>query len=477
MSKVKDFRVQLGVSSLLLQSIADGEARKLRSAECKNVCLAMLEGAPFTTGEKREITELIVDNPRSQFWNPEDLSAVLSALEKHGKSRRNSQAFIPNLLEFFTASEWAAWKSGGSAKAEGIVMELLARIKSIGGKNLCEFSKKLALAIWVFLRGDGRSLGFAGRGLAAEQFKSRYARSMRDFNPEIYLEQLPGLEEYRVKHSAMFMRAYPTEQPQVLDEKDVNEIMYIDSLFKCRGISLDSQHVMSSQQHVLATHHQPPPDPFGGQLSNAFTQFAMQQFASMMGASTQGVGTPGLRLMQPLGRPMRSVANVNAAMDAGGVSQAVVIAPSPYQIAASPQHYQALASEPYTAAHPNAEAAQALVATQSTIAAPLGQPVADHRDEVETVIERMLTRKAREVKDVESDSEDDTPLPKRKLTKPMKAGAKTSKTKAKAKTSGVKTKPLKSKSSAGKATPSKSAEPRPPSIGWETSRNIWGTRA
>jgi hypothetical protein len=411
-----------------------------------------------------------VDNPRSHFWNPEDLSAVLSAIEKHGQSRRQSQAFNPNLLEFFPASEWAAWKSQGLANAEGIVIELLARIKSIGGKNLSEHSKKLAMAIWVFLRGDGRSLGFTGRGLVAEQFKSRCARSMRDFEPAIYLEQLPRLEEYRVKHAIMFMNAYPTEQPQVLDASDVSEIMYIDSLFKCRGIGQGAQHDMSLQQHVLAKHHQQQPEPFGGQLSNAFTQFAMQQFASMMSASTQGVGIPGFRISQPLGRPMRSVANVNASMDAGGVSQALVIAPPPESIAAPPPIEAPPA--PHAAAH-----LKALEAAPSTIAAlpntvsegsnaTLVPAIADHRDEVEAVMERMLKRKARKLEDdedVEIESENDTSLPK-----PNKCNAAgKAKTKAKAKT------PSKSKSIADKATPSKksAAWPCPPKIGWETSRN------
>ena len=92
MSKVKDFKVQLGASSLCLQSISDAEARKARSAECKTVLLTMLEGVLLNACEKREITAHIVDNPRGEFWSPEDLAALLSAVEKaQGQSRRKSQ--------------------------------------------------------------------------------------------------------------------------------------------------------------------------------------------------------------------------------------------------------------------------------------------------------------------------------------------------------------------------------------------------
>ena len=164
MAVVKEFKVRFGASSLCLQAVADGEARKLRSAECKTALLTLLEGVPLKTCEKREITTLIVENPRSEFWNPADLSALLGAVEKvQGQARRKSQDFTPNVLEFFLASEWERWNTQNLQCAESICIELIQRIKSIGGKNLCEYSKKLAVAIWLLLRGDGRSLGDAGR--------------------------------------------------------------------------------------------------------------------------------------------------------------------------------------------------------------------------------------------------------------------------------------------------------------------------
>ena len=132
MSKVKDFKVQLGVCSLCLQSIDDDEARKSRSAECKNVLLTMLQSVALNASEKREITALIVDNPRGEFWNPPDLTALLSAVEKsQGQLMRKSQEFTPHLLEFFLESEWARWTKQGLQGAESIAVELISRIKSI----------------------------------------------------------------------------------------------------------------------------------------------------------------------------------------------------------------------------------------------------------------------------------------------------------------------------------------------------------
>ena len=101
----------------------------------------------------------------------------------------------------------------------------------------------------------------------------------------------------------------------------------LESLWKCRGgLGHGVQHEMPMQQ-------QQQPDPFGGQLSTLITQFALQQFASMMSASRQDSSLTGLRITQPLGRPMRSVATVNASMNAGGIAaehpQALVAAPPP----------------------------------------------------------------------------------------------------------------------------------------------------
>ena len=85
-----------------------------------------------------------------------------------------------NALEFFTQSEWESWKSMGSHGSEIVVHEMIARMKSIQGKNLDEHSKKLLTATWLFLRGDGKEIGTLGRLKALEAFKMRWARATRD---------------------------------------------------------------------------------------------------------------------------------------------------------------------------------------------------------------------------------------------------------------------------------------------------------
>ena len=64
--------------------------------------------------------------------------------------------------------------------SESVVGELIARMKSIQGKNLDEHSKKLLTATWLVLRGDGKEIGTLGRLKALEAFKMRWARATRD---------------------------------------------------------------------------------------------------------------------------------------------------------------------------------------------------------------------------------------------------------------------------------------------------------
>ena len=54
-----------------------------------------------------------------------------------------------------------------------------------------EYSKKRAAAIWLFLRGDARSLGNPGRANLREQFTQKWYRSVRDFKPLEYILELP----------------------------------------------------------------------------------------------------------------------------------------------------------------------------------------------------------------------------------------------------------------------------------------------
>ena len=67
LTKAREFKTRFGASSLHLQTCEDLEQRKIRSAECKNSLLGVLGGSALSDVEKRDITTLLVDDPRRQW--------------------------------------------------------------------------------------------------------------------------------------------------------------------------------------------------------------------------------------------------------------------------------------------------------------------------------------------------------------------------------------------------------------------------
>lgn len=486
LTKAREFKTRFGASSLHLQTCEDLEQRKIRSAECKNSLLGVLGGSALSDVEKRDLTTFLVDDPRRQWWNPEDLSALVDTIERSAcRRRRTTQDFTSHMLEFFLQSEWLRWKAQGAAGAETIAVELVQRLKAIGGKNLCEYTKKKAVAIWLFCRGDWEALGAAGRDVALHQFKERLSRNVRLYEPSTYLEELPSIDRYRVQHADMFARAFPTEQPQPIDSADASTVMYIDGLFKCRGGASWAQHMVQPTAQVALQQLQSFPQPalqqFGG-ISPQIVQL-LQGLASV-GAQGQGHGDilPGLQYLQhPRGRPMRSVSIANGAIHAPW-------APSPPLPPNPPLPLPApLPAAPTPAPH----AAAHVVVADSDGAA---NAAADLRDEVAAVTEKMMNRgKAADGgkdggkggrketgggKDDDDSEEDDTDdnesqssgKPKGKHTPKKKPSGKP---KGKPKAASAFVTPVKAtkKKKATAATAAKlTAWPRKPSIGWEVSR-------
>ena len=170
-------------------------------------------------------------------------------------------------------------------------------IKSLGGKNLCEYSKKRAGAIWLFLRRDARSLGMAGRASLREQFAQKWYRSVRDFEPLEYIHELPQPSVFQRDHHQMWLRAYPVETPSPIAEADLNEVLFIDGLFHCRGGRSPQPFDIQPQLQMQPTMVQPAMTP------TDIMNLAMQQFQMMC---QQSSNCPNLTVYrQPAGRPMR----------------------------------------------------------------------------------------------------------------------------------------------------------------------------
>ena len=65
------------------------------------------------------------------------------------RKRREEQKWASGLLGIFTQEEWTRWKAAGLDGMDWSLDQMIARVKSLGGKNLCEYTKKMLTAIWL----------------------------------------------------------------------------------------------------------------------------------------------------------------------------------------------------------------------------------------------------------------------------------------------------------------------------------------
>ena len=307
----KQFRNRFRAASLFI-STCSGAARVAKSNEQTAVLRTLLEeGQPMQDHEHAALAELVVST--EQIWESSDRASILLALSKAVCKRRGEQKWSSALLDIFTEEEWARWKAAGPDGMDWSLDQVLARVKSIGGKNLCEYSKKLLTAIWLHLRGDGLRMSRIDRNVAKEHVKGRLSRIMRKFNPMVYMETL-DLNVYRQHHSDLYAAAYGQSAHCPLPGADKAAILYLDGLMSCRGVGTDVLG-MHGQLAPVQLPTMPLPQqiqnpilemlvPLLGQLANSMRQQGPNDECNVV--FNNGIDTPS-----PRGRPMRSCDNMN----------------------------------------------------------------------------------------------------------------------------------------------------------------------
>ena len=314
-SVAQQFRVRFGAATLHL-SVCEPDRRAAFSHEQAHALKALMKGGQPLKPQEQEALTAIVVGADDRGWEPADRASLLTSIEEATMRRRRSQTWSSRLLGIFAEEEWACWKARGRSGMDETLLEMINRVKSLGGKNLCEHSKKLLTAVWLHLRGDGREIERVGRELALAQVKARFSRAVRDFNPKFYLEELPSIEELPTLHPALYAAAYTSgKPPKKITGDDNSAIMALDTLMKCRGgggygrcdppTALVGQHPVQALQHGLQAQQLP----LGQQPLEAMAQMmALMMQQAMMGQPAQ---EPSITLLsqQPAGRPMRSLGN------------------------------------------------------------------------------------------------------------------------------------------------------------------------
>jgi hypothetical protein len=278
-------RVRFLAATLHLQTCTDREERSSKELQ---VLISMLAScARLKQGEQQHLMSIVV-SASTDTWSPSDRSKLLEAIEMTAmKRRRDSQNWLDNCCHVFTAREWDSWKEAKAVAMDSTAHEMISRLKAIGAKNLDEHTKKRLIAVWLYLRGDGRILGAAGRGVAGAYFKNKLARVVREFEPDVYVERLPTMAEFKENYPHLYNRAYTSDDPpHVLNNAECIEIQLLDSLMSCRGQSFSSVGSLDNTSFGIAPHQQQASQQFSQQQVSLAHMMQMNQM--MLGMHQHG---------------------------------------------------------------------------------------------------------------------------------------------------------------------------------------------
>ena len=180
-------------------------------------------------------------------WCPADLARILKLLEppmpKQATSRSDMQTYTPNILHYFTASEWSGMQGRGVVSAMDL---LITRLLQLGAKCLSEPCKAWCASLLLSLNDMGRCTEYTKQQVHVA-FKSEYMRRRRKHSkamafPGVRLLQLPSefKEEYPDVYAEVFSGGDPV--PSKIDFEQV-ELM---------GISCRTTHKKSIQMLSLS---------------------------------------------------------------------------------------------------------------------------------------------------------------------------------------------------------------------------------
>jgi hypothetical protein len=178
MSVASEFRRRFCANALFLGSCTVAEERVRKSGElAAGLGLILKNGKSLTKSEHDGLSDLVI---ASSTWTAADSTLLIRALDDSlRKKRRSEQRWADGLLGIFTEDEWTPWKANGLNGIDSTLDEMILRVKLLGAKNLCEFTKKKLTAIWLHLRGDGAQLDSGGRSRAKELLKTRVSKHLK----------------------------------------------------------------------------------------------------------------------------------------------------------------------------------------------------------------------------------------------------------------------------------------------------------
>lgn len=231
---------------LFAATAALNENRPDREATSRTQATAIVEllkTCHVDDGERESLCQMVSE----AGFEARDCSEIMAAIAEGMKAkRRGSQKFCPMLLDAFTQPELDQLMNPNIASATKL-STIFQKLRALGCINLSEMCMKFANSFWCYLQDPVMS----PQQLKAmmEYFKIEYKKIMRGYNPQVYLQILPGMPVLKANHPNLYRMAFPGAAPVNAPATLVAKVTSLDATYKCRSaVGLTAPLVQPQQQ-------------------------------------------------------------------------------------------------------------------------------------------------------------------------------------------------------------------------------------
>ena len=137
--------------SVLDESVGVAAMKRASQQQAEAVCAILLARAASLSATDLEIVTELVDEVGFEVEGLTSVLDVLSVVARSLKRRRGAQTLDPQILHYFTASDWMNMLSE-SATIGTVLDTILGRVYLLGGINLSEYTSKFLTALLMHVQ-------------------------------------------------------------------------------------------------------------------------------------------------------------------------------------------------------------------------------------------------------------------------------------------------------------------------------------
>ena len=207
-----------------------------------NAVLAMLHqaeaGEALSPEDKADLCIRVSAVPWYEHHELPLLDELSSSAGASAYSREPQQVYL-SFLEFFTQDNWTKLLEE-EPSSDATLNLIIARVIRLGGRNVCEHTKKLMTSLWLFLvEPDLMRLTYWHKKRQFDYLKKEYRRVVeRTPRCPVKVKILPvSPEELAMKNPEVYNRAFSAQKGDgpMRCPLDLVKLRALDASYRCRG--------------------------------------------------------------------------------------------------------------------------------------------------------------------------------------------------------------------------------------------------